>query len=127
MDQLEEATRELAKQTELWAGSIRYGLENAGVLTNVRLDWLHELNQLHIGAGLALYLSMGCDAIELIKKIIKEIEELGHKPPEEIKNRLLLVEAFNKEKTLPLSPSLPVIHGFKHTNSKKITNFQKLQ
>ena len=70
----------------------------------MRLNWLHELNQLHIGAGLALYLSMGCDAIELIKKIIKEIEELGHKPPEEIKNRLLLVEAFNKEKTPPLSP-----------------------
>lgn len=95
MNQLEESIRELAKQTELWAGSIRYGLNAEGFPSaTVKIGWLHELNQLHIGGGLAIYSSIGCDPVKLIKKIIKEIERLGHQPPEEIKNRLLLVEAF---------------------------------
>ncbi len=122
---LEEAQarsiRELAKQAELWIGSLRYGLNEE----RIKIDWLHDLNQLHQGHGLELFTSMGCNANKLIKNIIKKIKDLGYEVPEEIKNRLLLSEAF-----IPYEYEAPsLVYSIEHESNFikiKAGNFYRL-
>jgi hypothetical protein len=74
---------ELAKEVEIWAAKLRY---DSNLNDDIPLELLCHMN--------TLSKSKNTDVLFLIKSWIEVINSLGHKTPENIKNRILSIEAF---------------------------------
>lgn len=79
------STIDIAKQIEIWAGNLRY--KNDEINYDVTLATINHLNKISCGK---IIISTDLD---LIKTIVHDLEKI-EPAPENIKNKLLIINAF---------------------------------